>query len=136
MIALCNKRARPIRCLQADFWAGVPEGDAKFDAVIALFGSLAHPPNQDARAGLAREVARVLRPSGLFYAEVPTPAWAAKHPTFTDDATGAGIDVAAASESAWRGAFTAFDVEVLEQGSEFTVVGRLKPRSQPSPAAR
>jgi SAM-dependent methyltransferase len=126
MIALCNRRARPIRSVRADFWRGLPADDASFDAVIALFGSLAHPPapSEEAYAALAREVARVLRPRGLFYAESPTPAWAAEHPVFEDGRTGARIRVVGPSAEAWRGAFAGFDVEVTEAEGELTVVAR------------
>jgi len=124
MIALCNKRARPIRCVCADFWCGLPAEKETFDVVIALYGSLAHTPNVDAPMKLAREVSRVLRVPGLFYAEVPSPAWVRAHSTFEDEATGASIDIDAATPEAWRDAFAAFDVNVLEEDTELCIVAR------------
>jgi len=124
MIALCNRRARPIRCVLADFWSGLPAADASFDAVVALFGTLAHPPGSSAYERLAREVFRVLRPGGVFYAEAPTPAWAAANPSFVDEASGARIDVVAQDASAWRRAFSAFDVSASEDDGEITIVAR------------
>lgn len=128
MIALCNRRARPIPCVRADFWEGLPTSDASCDAVIALFGTLAHAPVDESRAGaharLAGEVMRVLRPGGVFYAEVPSPAWAAANPAFVDQASGASIAIAAPSAKAWREAFRAFDVSATEHGDELVVVAR------------
>ncbi|HEY1957641.1 MAG TPA: class I SAM-dependent methyltransferase [Polyangiaceae bacterium] len=124
MIALCNRRARPIRCILADFWQGLPAEDGSFDAVIALFGALAHPPDSSAVAGLAREAHRVLRPGGIFYAEAPTPAWAAANPSFVDEASGARVDVVALDVTAWRRAFSAFDSSATEDEGEITLVAR------------
>jgi len=133
MIALCNNRSRPIRCVEHDFWTGLPFEDASFDAVIALFGSLAHAPDAGALSRLAREIARVLREGGVFFAEVPSPAWVARHPAFVDEKSGASIAIVAQPESAWRTAFGAdFDLEIRERGEELEV--RL--RSRPSRAAR
>ena len=53
MIALCNQRSRPIRCVEADFWRALPFEDASFDAVVAFFGTLAHAPDAG-RAPAAR----------------------------------------------------------------------------------
>jgi SAM-dependent methyltransferase len=75
MIALCKGRARPISIVQADFWERLPFGNASFDAVLALHGTLAHPPNEHALGGLTADIARVLARGGVFMAEVPTPAW-------------------------------------------------------------
>ena len=124
MIALCNRRARPIPCVCADFWEGLPAKDASFDAVIALFGTLAHAHDDRAHARLAGEVMRVLRPGGVFYAEAPSPAWAAANPTFEDEATGARIAIVAPSAKAWREAFRAFDVSATEAHDEIVVVAR------------
>ncbi len=125
MIALCESRARKIRCICADFWSALPVDDDAFDAVIALFGSLAHCPRVQARCELASEVARVLRPGGLFYAEMPAPAWAAEHRTFEDVATGARIDIDSVDASVWRDAFDKqLDVSVTEHGSELCIVAR------------
>ncbi len=124
MIALCNKRTRPIRCVCADFWEGLPAEDEAFDAVIALYGALSHAPDEAARVGLGREVARVLRPSGIFFAEIPSPAWAQAHPTFEDEATGARIAIDGSSADVWREALADFDVSVLDEGAELCLLGR------------
>jgi len=125
MIALCSARARQIRCVCTDFWSVLPLDDASFDAVIALYGSLAHSPRVGARVDLAHEVDRVLRPGGVFYAEVPAPAWAAEHGTFEDAVTHSRIDIDSVSVAAWRAAFEGcLDVSVTEQGSELCIVAR------------
>ncbi len=74
MIALCNKRSRTVPIVRADFWSPLPFPDARFDAALALHGTLAHPPREDARAALgtfAKEMARILAPGGILVAEVP-----------------------------------------------------------------
>jgi len=75
MLALCERRSRPVRVILGDLWQRLPFDDASFDAVLALFGTLSHAPSAEARAELPFEVARVLRPGGVFVAEVPTSAW-------------------------------------------------------------
>jgi SAM-dependent methyltransferase len=137
MIALCNQRARRATCVQADFWDGLPAKDASFDSVIALFGTLAHPPESHSLGTLALAVARVLRHPGVFYAEVPTQAWAREHARFVDEVTGAAIDVRSFSSAEWREAFAAFDLTLDERDDELVVVARkITPRSLPSPEAR
>lgn len=126
MIAVCNQRSRKIPCVRADFWEGLPSDDGAFDAVIALFGTLAHAPSPSAYGALAREVARVLRPRGVFYAEVPTSTWAAAHPTFEDEASGARIAITALTVREWRDAFHAFDMTTRDDGGELTIVARLR----------
>jgi SAM-dependent methyltransferase len=124
MIALCNKRSRPIRCVRADFWEPLPLADASFDAVLALFGSLAHAPGPDAIAKLAREISRVLRPRGVFFAEVPTPEWAAAHPAFEDEKTGARIEITAIPRDTWGVAFPGFSVTTTEREGELEIAAR------------
>ena len=75
MLDRCARRARPIPLVRADFWEPLPFGDASFDAAIALHGTLAHPAAEDSFAKLAAELARVVRPGGVLFAEVPSPAW-------------------------------------------------------------
>ena len=71
MIALCKKRRRVPHIVEADFYAPLPLRDGAFDAVLALHGALAHPPDVDAFGALAAEISRVLRPGGALLAEVP-----------------------------------------------------------------
>jgi SAM-dependent methyltransferase len=76
MLDRCARRARPVPLVQADFWVPpLPFAGAEFDAVVALHGTLAHPPDEGAMGRLARELARVTRPGAVFAAEVPAPAW-------------------------------------------------------------
>lgn len=74
MLALCQKRSRTIPCVLADFWDPLPFDDASFDAVIALHGTIAHPRDDHALPSLGRELARILKPQGVFVAEVPSEA--------------------------------------------------------------
>jgi SAM-dependent methyltransferase len=75
MLDRCARRARAIPLVRADFWEPLPFEDASFDAAIALHGTLAHPPTEDAIAKLGANLARVVRPGGVLAAEVPSPAW-------------------------------------------------------------
>ena len=75
MLERCARRARPVPLVNADFWGPLPFEDASFDAATALHGTLAHPPDDDAIARLGREVARLVRPDGVWVIEVPSPAW-------------------------------------------------------------
>ena len=123
MLALCSKRARPIPCVRADFWEGLPFDDASFDAVVALFGSLAHPPDEASYPRLVAEVRRVLRAGGFFYAEMPSPAWRAGHPAFTDAPSGASIAIEAPEAQAWRAWLEpAFEVSIAEDGEELRIL--------------
>jgi SAM-dependent methyltransferase len=76
MLARCSHRARPVPLVCADFWsAPLPFGDGSFDAVVALHGTLAHPPDASAPRRLVRELGRLVRKGGVFVAEVPSPGW-------------------------------------------------------------
>jgi SAM-dependent methyltransferase len=76
MLARCARRSRPVELVHGDFWhAPLPFHGTTFDGVVALHGTLAHPPAPDAIGLLARELARLVRPAGVFVAEVPSPAW-------------------------------------------------------------
>jgi SAM-dependent methyltransferase len=124
MLSLCNARARKVECISADLWAPLPVADAAFDAVIALFGTLAHPPSDAALSTFANEITRALRPRGVFYAEAPTDTWAAQHSRFVDDVSGASIEIRGFSASAWREAFSNLDIRIDEQQGELIIVGR------------
>jgi SAM-dependent methyltransferase len=76
MLDRCARRSRPIPLVQADFWRPPMPFDAgSFDAVVALHGTLAHPPDDGAVARLALELGRVVPPGGVFLAEVPSTRW-------------------------------------------------------------
>ncbi len=75
MLAICGRRARPVPLLEADFWEALPFDPASFDAVLALHGTLAHPPDEGAYARLQGELWRLLVPGGVLIAEVPSPEW-------------------------------------------------------------
>jgi len=75
MLERCARRSRPVPLVQADFWGPLPFPEGAFDAALALHGTLAHAPDDDAVARLARELARVVRPGGAWIAEAPSPAW-------------------------------------------------------------
>ncbi len=144
MIALCARRARPILLVQGDLWAPLPWDAASFDAVLALHGTLAHAPSEDARRSLPKEVARVLRPGGVFVAEVPTATWleqrakegdpsvvwlGAGRGRFVDDASRASVEVWLATPEEWRGMFEGvLEVQVEERGNgELVILGRRSP---------
>lgn len=132
MIAICERRTRPVPLVLADLWGPLPFPDASFDACIALHGTLAHPTRDGAHASLAAEVARIVRPGGAFVAEVPGPALLAEleegalvAPDMTmrkiapdrilhvDHAAGVAVEAVVLSAEAWCAIFgTAFDVKV------------------------
>jgi SAM-dependent methyltransferase len=120
MLARCARRSRPVPLVEADFYHPLPFADRSFDAAIALHGSLAHPPDEGAIGRLAQELARVVRPRGVWIAEAPSPAWLANldrlHPdgdwrvrrtgpetcVYEDEVAGASIEARVLSEGRWR----------------------------------
>ncbi|MEO7112300.1 MAG: class I SAM-dependent methyltransferase [Polyangiaceae bacterium] len=78
MIEICSKRSRPIEIHLADFWStALPFPEHSFDAVIALHGTLAHPPEDADKSlcALSGELARLLKSRGVILFEVPSPAF-------------------------------------------------------------
>ncbi len=144
MLALAARRARPIRLVHADLWAPLPFDDASFDAVIALHGTLAHPETDEARRAFPREVERVLRPGGVFFAELPTKEWLREAPgvvldepgrgTFRDEVTGVRVPVWLASPEEWAEWLAPMEtsVEVTPEGELQLVARKLRAR-RPSP---
>lgn len=121
MLAELEKRSRTGRVVRGDFYEALPFADASFDAVIALHGTLAHPPRDDAHRALALEIARVLAPGGAFYAEVPAAEGLTKlgvartgPQSFVhrDETSGIEVHGVALTKDAWRAAFAALDVTV------------------------
>lgn len=140
MLAICARRARPVPLVKGDLWERLPWDDSSFDAVIALHGTLSHPPSDTARAAFPAEVARILRPGGVLVAEVPTLEWFDRIASaggavrlnesrgrFSDDATGATVEASFLSEQGWRALFeTAFAVRIELTADQLLVVGRRK----------
>ncbi|HEX7603636.1 MAG TPA: class I SAM-dependent methyltransferase [Polyangiaceae bacterium] len=141
MIALCNKRERPIAVTLGDFWEPLPFESASFDAVIALHGTLAHAPDDASLAPFAAEVARVLGAGGVFVAEVPRPSWIdaatsgdersvrrvdAHVARYEDRRVGASIEARLFDEARWREVLTPwFELEIEPLGDhEVRLVGR------------
>jgi SAM-dependent methyltransferase len=75
MLERCSRRSRPVALVHADLWRPLPFGDRSFDAAVALHGTLAHPPDEEAIARLAQELARVIGSAGMWISEVPSPRW-------------------------------------------------------------
>jgi len=142
MLAQCARRARPVPLVEADLWAPLPFRDASFEAVIALHGTLVHPPERAAYGRLAAELGRIVRPGGAFVAEVPAQSWAlrlgaegveegagrvtriAANRLLHEDA-GAGIAIEAfvPSDDEWREMFAgAFEVACEALGEAETLV--------------
>ncbi len=145
MLTLCARRARPIPLVEADLWARLPFDDASFDAVIALHGTLAHPPERAADSRLAAELGRIVRGRGAFVAEVPAQAWVKRFTSLTgedadvtiarladdrllheDRAASLAVEAIVPSDEEWRAAFgSAFDVTCEPLGdAETLVVGK------------
>jgi SAM-dependent methyltransferase len=145
MLAACARRARPIAVVEADLWARLPFEDASFDAVIALHGTLAHPPERGAYGALAKEIARVVRAGGSFVAEMPAQAWvralgasgveegdtrivrvADDRLLHEDRAARVAIEAVVPSDDEWRATFAdGFEVECEALGqAETQVIGK------------
>ncbi len=133
MIELCRRRAHPITVVEGDLWAPWPFEPRSFDAILALHGTLAHPPEPASLRALFANAARVLRPNGVFVAELPTPAWlerarsdgriqsiasAGVSARFVDDVNGAAITIRLHPEEDWRAAAEGFRVafEPIDDG--------------------
>jgi SAM-dependent methyltransferase len=115
MLARCARRSRQVPLVLADLWGELPFTGGAFDAVVALHGTLAHPPSREALAPFGREVVRVLAAGGVFVMEVPAPSWvdsagaelrrtAPGRAIFTDEATGATIEACLFEEREWASA--------------------------------
>jgi SAM-dependent methyltransferase len=145
MLLLCARRARPVPLVRSDLWSKLPFGDGAFDAVLALHGTLAHPPERSSYAKLAREATRVLRAEGVFVAEVPSRAWLERLPAdgivqedgrllragedrllHEDRTAGLAVEAVVPSESEWAASFSGgFEVSFEPLGdAETLVIGR------------
>ena len=150
MLEVCAKRARPVPLVHADFYERLPFEDASFDAVLALHGTLAHPPHERAFVALMQNIARVLRSGGTFIAEVPSAGWlamvergavddgrrsamrvAADRIRHDDRVANVTIEAFVRSEASWRSSLEpAFEVRVEALSPvEDLVVARLAARA-------
>lgn len=130
MIALCNRRAHPIEIVQGDLWERWPFEGATFGAVIALHGTLAHPPGEEALDGFFANAARVLDGDGVVIAELPAPAWLDRDheggrlvregasARFVDEVNGATIAIRLFDEARWRRAARGFTLAFQAIGAE------------------
>ena len=144
MLALCGRRSRPVPLVETDFWQPLPFADRSFDAVVALHGTLAHPPDEGAHARLEVELARVLGERGVLVAEVPSPGWVAGLSTegsnvgdfrlrrtgprtcvHEDLVAGVGLEARVLSAEEWREVFASWREVVVEASpTELLVVAR------------
>jgi SAM-dependent methyltransferase len=152
MLALCARRSRPVPLVRADLWEPLPFEDESFEGVIALHGTLAHPPHDEAPSRFAREAARVLGVGGVLAFEAPSPAWleaadgqqrgdfvlrrsGAKRVVHEDAAAGAAIEALVLSADEWRDALAPFaDVTITFDGAELFVIAKKRPPGQTRPA--
>jgi SAM-dependent methyltransferase len=156
MLEICGRRSRPVPLVQADFWQPLPFADGSFDAVLALHGTLAHPPDEGAPARLQAEIGRVLDDPGIFVAEAPSPEWVSglsnvgsrvgdfqlrrtgPSSCMHDDlVAGVGLEARLLSAEEWSQVFASWrDVRVEASPTELFIVARsVRPRSRPSRAA-
>jgi SAM-dependent methyltransferase len=141
MLGRCARRSRAIPLVEGDIWHRLPFEAGSFDAVLALHGTLAHPPSKEALPEAAQEAARVLSSRGVLVVEVPSAAWLdaprgdgerAVRPTapgralITDAATGASIETWLFGLDEWRAALgSSLDVTTsVENGGELFLVAR------------
>jgi SAM-dependent methyltransferase len=138
MLARCARRTRPVPLVLGDLWGELAFGRGAFDAVVALHGTLAHPPAREALETFAREVGRVMGKGGVFVMEVPMPRWLEAageeverkgegRGVFTDRVTGARIEARLFGQGVWRealGAHLRVAKAVEDRGELFLVAGR------------
>ncbi len=92
MLDRCARRSRPVPLVEGDFWtAPLPFETGAFEGIVALHGTLAHPPDAAAVARLAAEAARVVGAGGgRFVIEAPSLAWLDRLPSSFDQDAGDG----------------------------------------------
>jgi SAM-dependent methyltransferase len=150
MLERCARRARPVPLVHADFWATpLPFAARSFEATIALHGTLAHPPDVAAVTRLARDLARVTAPGGVFIVEVPSPEWlnrveqspahwsdgdrgvrrtGSRTCVYEDRIAGASIEAVLLDEADWRAALAPDwrpRVETVEELEFYVVAHRI-----------
>jgi SAM-dependent methyltransferase len=148
MLEKAARRGRPVPLVQGDFWAPLPFARRSFDGAVALHGTLAHSPSDDAVRGLARELSRVLVPGGKLVVEVPSLAWLASigddaiedddgrvvkrlgphEVEIVDRPAGAVTSARVFAAETWRDLLAPFDVRVVEREDELLLLG-----TNPSP---
>jgi SAM-dependent methyltransferase len=127
MLIKARRRVPDAEFHEGDFWKRMPFAEATFDCVIAAHATLSHQPPDIDLSTFAGEILRILKPKGVFVAELLSDRfleWLDRDPAFAagigDVRTGpttsvhknaaAGIAIVRTiqSESAWRDAFRAF----------------------------
>jgi SAM-dependent methyltransferase len=144
MLAICGRRSRPVPLVQADFWQPLPFADRTFDVVLALHGTLAHPPDERAPARLQAELGRVLDEPGMLIAEAPSPEWVsglsiegsrvgdfllrrtgASSCTHDDLVAGVSLEARLLSAQEWSNVFASWrEVTVEASSTELFIVAR------------
>ena len=143
MLDRCARRRRAVPLVRADFWQPLPFASASFDAAVALHGTLAHPPDEGAITRLAHDLARVVRPAGVWVVEAPSPQWLDRvdrlpsesgvrvsktgpHTCLCEDlVVGASLDARVLTDAQWRDALAgewAVRVDTVDDGSEWLIV--------------
>lgn len=143
MLEKAARRGRPVPLVQGDFWQPLPFESNAFDGAVALHGTLAHAPSDQAVRDLAHELARVIVPGGRLVVEVPSLAWLASigDEALEDDdgrvvkrigpheleivdlPTGAVTTAWALSAETWGELLAPFDLQVVEREDELLLLG-------------
>jgi SAM-dependent methyltransferase len=120
MVELCRQRRRKVPIVSGDFYDPLPFADDAFDCAIALFGTLSHPPDEQAHARLARELRRVVKQLVVF--EVPSPHWARNQRALLHRDRSDSIAIIVPTEDEWRRAFAPHFSLEIERPNPFELV--------------
>ena len=84
MLKLAKKSHSKARLVQGDAAQGLPFKDGSFETVISLHSTLIHVTCWDDLGRMSGEVFRVLKPGGIFVAELPHPACFEENPDWQE----------------------------------------------------